>query len=133
MCIDVYCVCMYVCMYVRTVCTYARMYVCTYVRMYVCTHVCMYVCMYVCFSTNTCNVCVYTDTHPTRACPFACVVARVWHVDMCAGIDMPELARPDKKRLLVARSPRWRWKEHNIEKLRMHAKQDLYSKDFLTE
>ena len=36
------CVCMYVCMYVRT---YVCMSVCMYVGMYACMHVCMYVWM----------------------------------------------------------------------------------------
>ncbi len=75
---DVYiytCICMYVCMYVRTfemyVCLYVRIYVCTLAMracmyenlylsvnvciMYVCVHVLMYVCMYV-RQPRTCQI-----------------------------------------------------------------------------
>ena len=68
MCVCVYDVCMYVCMYVRIcLCMHACMYVCMHACMYICIHACMYVCvcMYVCMCVcvYVCMSCMYVHRH----------------------------------------------------------------------
>ena len=83
MCVCVYVLCMYVCMY-------ERMYACMYVLMCVCMYVCMSVCVYVC----TCEsvhvfmyVCMYVRVNVCMClCTYVCMYERMYacmYVCMC--------------------------------------------------